>query len=230
MRYHILSTAFRNPNICKMVKFLLTCLACCIITSSVSANVLYGNGKKSTNTKRKAATSIKSRKVPGGKATRYKAKKKNSRHKKSPNLGRIKEKKTVELDNFSRNKGTFNFPLEEGIVKTAFGPYKVGESEIIGYNPGLTLEAIQGSCVHSVFEGVVTRLFEIEGNWAVTVQHGNYLTVYSNLASVTVTQDEKIASGTILGRAACNTNGNAELEFLLMKNNKNIDPAPWIRK
>ncbi len=213
-----------------MVKFLLTCLACCIITSSVSANILFGNGKKSTNTKRKAAPSIKSRKVSGSKTTRYKAKKKNIRHKKSRNAVRNKEKKAVVLDNFSRNKGTFNSPLEEGIVKTAFGPYKVGESEIIGYNPGLTLEAIQGTCVQSVFDGVVTRLFEIEGNWAVTVQHGNYLTVYSNLASVTVTQDEKIASGTVLGRAACNTNGNAELEFLLMKNNKNIDPAPWIRK
>ena len=213
-----------------MVKFLLTCLAFSIITSSVSANILYGKGKTTTNTKRKATLASKSKKVSGRKTTRFKAKKKINRNKKSSRSVGKKERKAVALDNFSRNKGTYNSPLEEGVVKTAFGPYKVGESEIIGYNPGLTLEAIQGSCVQSIFEGIVTHLFEIEGNWAVTVQHGNYLTVYSNLASVTVTQDEKIASGAILGRAACNTNGNAELEFLLMKNNKNIDPAPWIRK
>ncbi len=218
-----------------MVKFFLTCLACCIITSSVSANAIYGHEKKSTNTKRKANTAIKgnkSKKVTASKTTRVKAKfkKNNNRYKKSSKTGSKKIRKAEDLDNFSRNKGAFNSPLEEGIVKTGFGPYKVGEGEIIGYNPGLTLEAIQGSCVQSIFEGVVTHLFEIEGNWAVTVQHGNYLTVYSNLASVTVTQDEKIASGAILGRAACNTSGNAELEFLLMKNNKNIDPRPWIRK
>lgn len=136
----------------------------------------------------------------------------------------------IELDDFSRCKGTFSLPLSQATIKTGFGPYKIGLGGITGYNPGLTFEAEQGSTVQSVFKGVVTDLFEMEGTWAITIQHGNYFTVYANLSSVNVSQYETIASGTIIGNAASNKDGYAELEFLIMKKNKNIDPEPWIRK
>lgn len=142
-------------------------------------------------------------------------------------------KKKIERypqDEFGRNRGNFGWPMEEVIVKTGFGLYKVGENGILGNNPGLTLEAAPGSDVKSIFDGVVIDLFQIDDNWGVIIQHGSYFTVYGNLASVNVAENDKIDSKTIIGKAANNKDGNAELEFLLMVNDKNIDPSPWIRK
>ena len=68
------------------------------------------------------------------------------------------------------------------------------------------------------------------GTWSVLVRHGKYFTVYSNLSSVSGSKDQKIAGGTVLGRAAANDDGNGEIEFLLMQENRNLNPESWIRK
>ena len=154
---------------------------------------------------------------------------KNAENKKHSEYKRVVAKATPQ-DEFSRNKGKFEWPMDEVSIKTGFGPYAIGESRIMGNNPGLTLEAAEGATVKTIHEGVVKDLFKIEGSWGVIIQHGNYYTVYGNLASVNVSKADIIESGTIIGTAASNSNGNSELEFLLMNKEKNIDPAPWIRK
>ena len=228
-----------------MLKFFFSCLTFCLISLSVSALENDAYGKKPAMKKNKEIKKGSNKIVGGNKKKAKKGKRKvvpaktqwsanSSKKGKNPKTSSKSSSKNVSrkssLDDFTRNKGTFDWPLEEGTVKTGFGPYKAGYGAIMGYNPGLTLEAAQGSCVQSVFEGVVKDLFEMDGNWGVTIQHGNYFTVYSNLAMVNVAENDKIVSGAVIGKAACNNEGNAELEFLLLKNNKNIDPKPWIRK
>jgi len=234
-----------SPKLVLMFKLLLTCIAYCLISLNLSAHETDGHEKRAALRKNTKILAGKNKMLTGKNTKGKKNKAKKSRRKagikvRSSNKGRKNAMspkriskiggKKIDLDDFSRNKGKFNWPLEEGIIKTGFGPYKVGYGTIIGNNPGLTLEAEQGSCVQSVFEGVVTDLFEMEGKWGVTIQHGNYFTVYSNLATVNVSEDDKIVSGAAIGKAACNEEGNAELEFLILKKNKNIDPQPWIRK
>ncbi len=99
-----------------------------------------------------------------------------------------------------------------------------------GNNPGLTLETEPGAVVRAVYEGEVSRIFDIEGNWTVLVRHGKYFTVYSNLSAVSVQKGQQIATGQMVGRAAANQDGYGEIEFLLMVENKNLDPEAWIRK
>lgn len=131
---------------------------------------------------------------------------------------------------FESNKGKLPWPVEKGNVKIHFGTYSIEGTKLRGNNPGITLATEQGAVVRAVFEGEVSRIFDIDGNWSVLVRHGKYFTVYSNLSSVSVSKDQKVAGGTMLGRAAANDDGNGEIEFLLMQENRNLDPESWIRR
>jgi len=132
--------------------------------------------------------------------------------------------------NFEKNKGKMPWPVEKANIKIHFGTYEIEGTRLKGNNPGLTLETEPGAVVKAVFEGDVSRIFDIEGNWTVLVRHGKYFTVYSNLSAVSVTKDAHVTAGQMLGRAATDNDGNGEIEFLLMQENKNLDPESWIRR
>ena len=217
-----------------MQKILFTCFAFCLISFVSLANennsaIKNTENKKHTEYKRVA---VKKKKKSTAKkvVTKSRATKKSAKKTGTKKQTVKKTVKTIPQDEFSRNKGKFEWPMDVVSIKTGFGLYPIGESRIINNNPGLTLEAAEGATVKTIHEGVVKDLFQIEGSWGVIVQHGNYYTVYGNLASVNVSKADIIESGTIIGTAASNINGNSELEFLLMKNEKNIDPAPWFKK
>ncbi|WP_205508770.1 murein hydrolase activator EnvC family protein [Longitalea arenae] len=131
---------------------------------------------------------------------------------------------------FEKNKGKLPWPVEKALVKLHFGPNHIDGSTVITYNPGLTLETEKSASVKAIFEGDVTAVFPVEGTWTVMVRHGKYFTVYGSLSSVNVSRNQKVSGGQLLGTAATNDNGYGELEFILMLERKNIDPAKWIRK
>lgn len=132
--------------------------------------------------------------------------------------------------NFEKNRGKLPWPIEKGNIKIRFGTYSIEGTKLRGNNPGLTMETEPGAVIKAVFEGEVSRIFDIEGNWTVLVRHGKYFTVYSNLSAVSVQKDQKISSNQMVGRAAVNNDGNGEIEFLLMVENRNLDPEDWIRR
>lgn len=215
-----------------MQKYLLVCLAFCLISLGsfayeYNSPVNDAGNKKHTISK---PVSAKKKKKSATKKTAIRSK----GHSSKKTIKNTKPKKQLVKktapDDFTRNKGKFGWPMEEVSIKTGFGRYPIGDGQVMGNNPGITLEAAEGANVKSIYEGVVKDLFQIEGSWGVIVQHGSYYTVYSNLSTVNVSEDDKINSGTIIGKAASNSSGNAELEFLLMKKDKNLDPIAWIRK
>jgi septal ring factor EnvC (AmiA/AmiB activator) len=132
--------------------------------------------------------------------------------------------------NFEKNRGKLPWPIDKGNIKIRYGTYAIEGTKLRGNNPGLTMETEPGAVVKAVFEGVVSRIFDIEGNWTVLVRHGKYFTVYSNLSAVSVKRDQEISAGQMVGRAAVNNDGNGEIEFLLMVENKNLDPEEWISR
>lgn len=130
---------------------------------------------------------------------------------------------------FESYRGRLPWPVEKGDVKIHFGTYVIEGTKLRGNNPGITLATQSGAIVRAVFEGEVSRIFDIDGNWSVLIRHGKYFTVYSNLSSVSVSKDQKVSGGQMLGRAAANDEGHGEIEFLLMQENRNLDPERWIR-
>lgn len=133
-------------------------------------------------------------------------------------------------DNFEKNRGKLPWPIDKGQIKIHFGPYKIPELKITGNNPGLTLETDEGAAVKAVFDGEVISVFEVDGTSAVFVRHGKYFTTYSNLNGVSVSRNQHVKAGQVLGKAASNGEGNGEIEFVLMQDTRNLDPEPWIRR
>lgn len=131
---------------------------------------------------------------------------------------------------FEKQRGKLPWPVEKGEVKLHFGTYTIPGTPIRGNNPGITLETNTGATVKAVYDGEVTTVFDIEGQWAVMIQHGKYFTVYSNLSSASVSKGQKVSIGQTLGRAGSNDDGNGEVEFIIMLEKSNQNPESWLRK
>jgi len=133
-------------------------------------------------------------------------------------------------DNFEKNKGKLPWPIEKGNIKIPFGNYAIAGTKVKGNNPGLTIETDENSAVKAIFDGDVVSVFDIESEWNVLIRHGKYFTTYGNLSIAGVTKGQKVKSGDIIGKAGPNSDGNGEIEFILLLENKNLDPAVWIKR
>ena len=133
-------------------------------------------------------------------------------------------------DNFEKNKGKLPWPIEKGNIKIPFGNYAIAGTKVKGNNPGLTIETEENSAVKAIFDGDVVSVFDIESEWNVLIRHGKYFTTYGNLSIAGVTKGQKVKSGDIIGKAGPNSDGNGEIEFILLLENKNLDPAVWIKR
>ena len=61
----------------------------------------------------------------------------------------------------------------------------------------------------------------------VIVQHGQYYSVYSKLAQVTVAKDDQLKAGQVLGRLG--DSAAPELHFEFWEGKKKLDPQKWLR-
>lgn len=131
---------------------------------------------------------------------------------------------------FEKSKGKLPWPVDKGQIKLHFGPYRIEAIRINGNNPGLTLETEEGAAVKVVYDGEVSSIFDVDGTTAVFVRHGKYFTTYSGLSSVSVSKGQQVKAGQVLGKAGSNSEGNGEIDFVLMQDTRNIDPEPWIKR
>jgi septal ring factor EnvC (AmiA/AmiB activator) len=132
---------------------------------------------------------------------------------------------------FEKNKGKLPWPVEAGHITIPFGINNVeGLNNIKEDNHGITIGTQVGASVHAIFDGEVSSVFNIEGAMAVFVRHGKYFTAYSNLSAVSVAKGDKVKTGQMLGRAGENEDGNGEINFILMNENRNVNPELWLRR
>jgi len=134
---------------------------------------------------------------------------------------------------FEKNRMRLPWPVDQGTVCIHYGPYQIGETKLRGDNPGITICTAQpGNNVKSVFEGEVASVFNIGDSKSVMIRHGKYFTVYSNLSSVTVTKGASVSTGQSIGKVGVDeeTGEGGKLEFLLMVENKKLNPEQWLHK
>ena len=134
---------------------------------------------------------------------------------------------------FEKNRMRLPWPVDQGTVCIHYGPYQIGETKLRGDNPGITICTAQpGNNVKSVFEGEVASVFNIGDSKSVMIRHGKYFTVYSNLSSVTVTKGASVSTGQSIGKVGVDeeTGEGGKLEFLLMVENKKLNPEQWLHR
>ena len=134
-------------------------------------------------------------------------------------------------DNIIANKGKLPWPVEQGIVVQKFGkqPHPVVKTTMIQSN-GVTIATPQSSEARAVFEGKVMSIIGFKGsNPTVLIQHGNYITTYSNLSEVYVIKGQKVKAKEKVGKVFTNPEtGKTELKFSVFKNSSPTNPKSWI--
>jgi septal ring factor EnvC (AmiA/AmiB activator) len=134
---------------------------------------------------------------------------------------------------FEQNKRRLPWPVERGVITDHFGVHVHAFLKNIKVeNDGIDISTSQGSIARAVFAGEVSRVFKVSGgNMAVIIRHGQYLSVYSNLVNVKVSQGDKVTVKQTIG--VIGTDGEDEktvLKFQIRKENVKLNPEDWIAK
>ena len=150
-----------------------------------------------------------------------------------------KRKKTFKLtpeakliaDNFKANKGRLPWQLEKGVVVQGFGRQRhpVVKTTTIQSN-GVILATEPLEKVRAVFEGEVMSVIVIKGsNPSVLIRHGNFITLYTNLAKLYVTKGEKVNAKQAIGEIFTNQQtGKTQFQFGIFNNVNALNPKEWV--
>jgi murein hydrolase activator len=141
--------------------------------------------------------------------------------------------KDVALNSsFQANKAKLPWPVDKGVITLRFGTNKIENTLLTFDNPGLTIATSSaGVPVKAVFDGEVSGVYNLGDGMAVTIRHGKYFTTYSNLAGVNVTKGAIVKTGQQIGKAGRDDDGSGgQIDFILMIESRNVDPAPWLRR
>jgi septal ring factor EnvC (AmiA/AmiB activator) len=134
---------------------------------------------------------------------------------------------------FEMNRGKIPWPVDQGYVCTHFGTYQIENTKLKGDNAGVTIcTSKPGETVKSVFDGEVVGIHNMGDAVMVVIRHGKYFTAYGNLSSVSTSKGATIKTGQSIGKVGADEDDGAggKLEFLLMIENKNVNPELWLRK
>ncbi len=133
--------------------------------------------------------------------------------------------------NFTGNKGILPWPTEKGVISSTFGKHSHPVSDQIQVtNNGIDIAAPRQAKARSVFEGEVVSVNKITANnIAIIIRHGDYFTVYSNLASVYVKRGDKVKTRQEIGLIYTDIEEDkTELHFELWHGRERLNPSAWL--
>jgi len=134
--------------------------------------------------------------------------------------------------NFESNRNNLPWPVRKGVVTSKFGEHAhpVFKGILINNN-GIDISTEGGSKAIAVFNGTVTRIFNVPGmNNCVMVQHGSYYTLYCKLGAVLVKSGDKIKTGQEIGNIITTDEGTTLLHFELWKGAQKLNPELWLAR
>lgn len=133
---------------------------------------------------------------------------------------------------FVNNKGSLPWPVAKGAKVGEFGNYAHPDvPSVMIENRGIDIMTDAGAPVRAIFQGEVTTVMDVMGTKVVIIRHGEYVSVYQNLASVNVKKGSKVTTKQTIGTVAKNSTTNTyELHFEIWKNDSYLNPNSWLAK
>lgn len=135
--------------------------------------------------------------------------------------------------NFQKNKGRLPWPVESGFVSRGYGKQRHPTLKNIEItNNGVDIRTEEGASVRSVAEGKVAGVQFVPGHdYTVILQHGDFYTVYTNLASTPLAKGQDVKAKQNIGQVSTNNiTGTSELHFEVWQQKERMNPALWIKK
>lgn len=143
-------------------------------------------------------------------------------------------KEVIAGADFGDLKGRLPYPITGNytIVKR-FGRQKHPSlPHVETNNAGIDIQTSKGAAVRSVCDGVVSAVFRPDGyNTVVVIRHGQYMTVYANLGSISVETGQKVKAGQNIGKVFADPkdNGRSVLHFEIRHGRTKENPQTWLK-
>ena len=133
---------------------------------------------------------------------------------------------------FEANKGKLPWPTSQGVIVSQYGVHKHPEVKgAVIENKGIDIRTTKGSSVRSIFKGEVSRIAKgPTGLLVVIIRHGEYMSVYANLKSVSVKNGQKVDTKQTIGTVSTNEDGVSEYKFQIFKGTHHLNPSIWLSK
>lgn len=132
---------------------------------------------------------------------------------------------------FSGNRGRMPWPVDNGAISSKFGehPHPVLPG-IKVKNNGIDIVTRNNTQVRAVFNGNVSAVFSLpNGNKAVILRHGEFLTVYSNMSSVNVKKDDAVKLNEVIGVVTADNEDNTSVFHFEIWREKSLEnPENWL--
>lgn len=135
--------------------------------------------------------------------------------------------------NFVALRGNLPRPVDGGWrITNPFGRHSMPElPEVVYDNPGIDAEVAKGASVKAVAAGKVSGVYKLSGyGTVVIVSHGEYYTVYGNLASVSVSVGSQLSAGSHIGSAAADPDDQrrGSVHFEVWHGREKQNPESWL--
>jgi septal ring factor EnvC (AmiA/AmiB activator) len=199
------------------------------IKNAIQDEIAAANAKKAKEAKAKnkgKATAITSK---SSSTTGYKT----ATETKSNKSNIVLSDEEIALSNsFVSNKGKLPWPVAKGVKTSDYGRYPHPDvPSVIIENKGVDILSENGTVVRTIFDGEVTGILDILGTKVLMIRHGEYLTVYQNIANIVVKKGDKVKTKQKIGSISKSQNNpGGELHFEVWQNNTNLNPNVWLAK
>ncbi len=143
--------------------------------------------------------------------------------------GGMTDEEVTLASSFKASQNRLPWPVR-GFVSDHFGrkEHPVLKGVIID-NLGIDIQTSAGEAVRTVYDGIVLDVTDMPGmNNVVAIQHGDYMTVYAKMQSVTVKPGQKVRARDAIGTVAADTEGTSSLQFQVWKNTTRLNPEQWL--
>ena len=129
---------------------------------------------------------------------------------------------------FEKNKGILPMPITGPyVIVGRYGQYAVTKNVRLD-NKGIDIRGKEGAKARAIFDGEVSAIFQYNGLNNVLIRHGNYISVYCNLSTVSVTKGTKVKTRQEIGTVQKDASGNPVLHFQLRKETAKLNPEVWL--
>lgn len=137
----------------------------------------------------------------------------------------------IESNNFKANKGKLPWPVEKGFVSLRFGNQSHPiQPNLTIHSNGVEFTTESGSSARAVFAGEVMLIQVLSPiNKAVYIRHGDFITVYQNLSTVSVNKGDKVGLKQTIGKIRTNeSTGKTAIKFSVLQNDSFLNPQSWL--
>lgn len=128
---------------------------------------------------------------------------------------------------FEQRQGRLPWPVAQGYITRQFGtqPHPTVQGVQISNN-GIDIRTDQSAEVYAVFDGEVVGVEFVPGYQnMVMIRHGDYYTVYSNLAETPLRRGHQLAARQVIGKVS---NEKPEIHFEIWFGKDRLNPVHWI--